>query len=137
LTCCDNRYVVIDQISLDGAGADDYDELLGRYVRAILSGVGVDSLSHFETAMQSLEAARPNRSVFVILGEEALSAGVLDDLASSFAGVVFVCAADADALESSVLNDAAYPSAVELTPRLVQLVEIAGSSMADRVEHAL
>jgi hypothetical protein len=133
LTCCDNRYVVIEPISFAGTGGNEKAELRDRYFRAILAGVGADSLQRFEAAMESLEAARPNRPVFVILGEDALDAGILDDLTASFAGVVFLCAANADALASSVL-DVAAPVAVELTPRLVERDEAAGSSMAERLE---
>jgi hypothetical protein len=136
LTCCDNRYVVVGQISSDGTGADERAELRSRYERAILRAVGVQKKAHYAIAIESLREGRGDRPVFVILGEDALRAGVLDDLAADFGESVFLCAADRDVLSSSVLAANTPTPAIELTPALEAKNELKGSSMADRLENA-
>jgi hypothetical protein len=125
VTCCDNRYVIVGPFSSAGAGLDDGGELASRYVNAILREVGASSEAEWPTAMASLRKAR-NRSVFVILGRDALEAGVLEQLESRFDGVVFVCAGPAESLSNV--------RAVELIPPLHRMVEEEGGAAANRIE---
>jgi len=127
VTCCDNRYVIVGPFSSVGAGLDDGDELLSRYVNALLREVGASSEEERTTAMASLTKAR-NRSVFVILGRDALETGVLEQLKSRFDEVVFVCAGPAQTLSNVV--------AVELTPPLPRAMEEEGGAAANRIEGA-
>jgi hypothetical protein len=66
--------------------------------------------------------------VFVILGRDALEAGVLRQLEVRFDGVVFVCAGPAESLSDV--------HAVELVPPLSRTVEEEGGAAANRIEGA-
>ncbi|WP_432837611.1 toll/interleukin-1 receptor domain-containing protein [Dactylosporangium sp. CA-092794] len=127
VTCCDNRYVIVGPFSSAGAGLDDGGELATRYANAIVREVGASSEEQWAAAMASLRKAR-DRSVFVILGREALEAGVLERLKPRFDGVVFVCAGPAESLSNV--------RAVELIPPLPRAVEEEGGAAANRIEGA-
>jgi TIR domain-containing protein len=126
ITCCDNGYTIVGPVSAAGTGSDDRAELLDRYAGAILSALGAFSEADWPSAYASLQKSK-SKPVFVLLGEDALEAGVLTPLIARFQGLVFVC--------SGPIKDLRPDHAVELTPPLAPGREAEGGSVADRIEN--
>ncbi|AGZ40701.1 hypothetical protein AFR_12075 [Actinoplanes friuliensis DSM 7358] len=125
ITCCDTRYTIVGPVSAAGTGSGDHAELVDRYAGAILKAIGAYTEADWPSAYASLQKSK-SKPVFVLLGEDALEAGVLTPLVARFQGLVFFC--------SGPVRDLRPEHAVELTPPLPADREAEGGSVADRIE---
>lgn len=109
VTYCASRAEPVEAITANGAGEDANLGILNRYRDKICTRLGASpalGTADIESGEADLEAM--GKSVFVLLGQDALKEGVAEPLMDEFKGSVFVLNGEGDDFDANVLARIKY-----------------------------